>query len=296
MEVPLLQHPIAQRLRRILTTLAVLLLLGLLLRPVEAPAWEVVKTGQAELNLEAIEGALGQGLVVGVLGGFRTIMADFTWIRMNTIWQRRDRAKLDAMIRLVTTLDPRPEFFWVNSSRMVAYDVPNWRIKEEGGYDAVSKERQRELDFEQAQQAFKLLERAREFHPDNPKLVLETGQIHLNRLKDIPNAAKWFLKAAEMPGAPYFAARIHAELLRQQGKDQEAYAYLKNLHQTLPNQPRAQKGIVLERIRTLEEDLKIPYLLRFKVVGITPVVNPSQPTYRFDQPEPHDHSHEGHSH
>lgn len=295
MQSPFLQHPLVQRLRRVSVTLVLLLLLGVLLRPVEAPAWAVVKSGQAELNLQAVEGALGQGLVVGILGGFRTIMADFTWIRMNTIWQRRDRAKLDAMIRLVTTLDPRPEFFWVNSSRMVAYDVPNWRIQEEGGYDKVSEERQMALNVEQAEQAFQLLERAREFHPDNPKLVLETGQIYLNRLKDIPKAAEWFFKTAEMPGAPYFAARIYAELLRRQGKDQEAYTYLKHLHQTLPNNdPFAQKDIVLERIRTLEDDLKVPYLLRFQADIVAPVVAPAKPVYHFNQPEPH--CHEGHSH
>ncbi len=283
MQSPLSQHPLVLRLRRISVTCAVLLLLGVVLRPVESPAWTEVKAGQPELNLQAVEGALGQGLVLGVLGGFRTIMADFTWIRMNAVWQRRDRAKLDAMIRLVTTLDPRPEFFWVNSSRIVAYDVPHWRIDEEGGYDVVSEERQRDLDVEQAEQAFQLLARAREFHPDSPKLVLETGQIYLNRLKDIPNAAKWFLKAAEMPGAPYYAARIYADLLRQMDKSQEAYNYLKQLHQTLPDDPYAQKGIVLERIRNLEDDLKIPYLLRYNADQIAPVVNPSEQTYPFNE-------------
>lgn len=283
MQSPLSQHPLVLRLRRISVTCAVLLLLGVVLRPVESPAWTEVKGGQPELNLQAVEGALGQGLVLGVLGGFRTIMADFTWIRMNAVWQRRDRAKLDAMIRLVTTLDPRPEFFWVNSSRIVAYDVPHWRIDEEGGYDVVSEERQRDLDVEQAEQAFQLLARAREFHPDSPKLVLETGQIYLNRLKDIPNAAKWFLKAAEMPGAPYYAARIYADLLRQMDKRQEAYNYLKQLHQTLPDDPYAQKGIVLERIRNLEDDLKIPYLLRYNADQIAPVVNPSEQTYPFNE-------------
>jgi tetratricopeptide (TPR) repeat protein len=273
----------------------ILLILGVCLRPIEDPAWKQVKSGQMELNLQGIEGSLGQGLVVGVLGGFRTIMADLVWIRMNTIWQRKDRAKLDAMIRLVTTLDPRPEFFWINSARMVAYDVPNWRIQEEGGYDAVPEVRQRALDLEQAEQAFVLLERAREFHPDSPKLTLETGQIYLNRLKDMPNAAKWFLKTAEMPGAPYFAARIYAELLRNQGKDREAYEYLKELHQTLPEDPFAQKGIVLERIQNLEEELEVPDILRFRPSVISPVIDVEKPSYRFDQPEPHDHDH-GHEH
>ena len=86
----------------------------------------------------------------------------------------------------------------------------------------------------------------------------------MNRLKDVENAAKWFLKASHQKDAPFFAARIHAELLRRQGKNQEAYTFLKGLFLTLPNDnPYAQKDIILERIRELEDELEIPAILRF---------------------------------
>ncbi|MDG2346463.1 MAG: hypothetical protein P8M62_10535 [Opitutae bacterium] len=258
-----LNHPLLQRSRSVGIVLLTLLSLGLVTRPIEAPAWEIVKAGQPEMNLEAIEGSLGQGLVIGVLGGFRAVMADFLWIRTNTIWERRDRVKLDAMVRLVTTLDPRPDFFWINGARMIAYDVPNWRIREEGGYAEVSEDRQLAIDLEQAQQAFVMLARAREFHPENAKLYLETGQIYLNRLKDNVNAAQWFLSASQQLDAPYYAARIYGELLRREGKDVEAYAYLKQLFQQLPNDPYAQKPIILDRIKELEDHLQIPVWQRF---------------------------------
>ena len=259
-----LQRTLLQGLSRILTVLLILLLLGLLLRPVEAPAWKVVEAGQPEMNLEAIEGALGQGLVIGVLGGFRAILADFLWIRTNTVWERKERVQLDSMIRLVTTLDPRPDFFWINGSRMIAYDVPNWRIRAEGGYDEVPEARQQAIDREQAEQAFELINHALEFHPDSPKFYLEKGQIYLNRLKDDAKAAEWFLKAWQQEDAPYFTARIYAELLRRQGLNAEAYAFLKDLHEELPNDPFAQKGVILERIRELEQDLEIPLWQRFR--------------------------------
>ncbi len=262
--MPLSQIPLIQKGCRIASILLILVLVGLLTRPIEAPAWHVVKAGQPEMNLDAIEGALGQGLVVGVLGGFRAILADLLWIRTNTIWERKDRAKLDPMIRLVTTLDPRPEFFWINGSRMIAYDVPNWRIREEGGYQAVPEVRQRAIDLEQSEQAFELLDQALEFHPDRAKLYLEKGQIYLNRLKDDANAAVWFLRASEQDDAPYYAARIYGQLLRNQGLDEEAYLFLTDLHDRLPNVPFAQKNIILERIRDLENDLKIPFWERFQ--------------------------------
>ena len=258
-----LQDPLLTRLSRIVSILLLLVLLGLLARPIEAPAWKAVKAGQSEMNIERLEGALGQGLVIGVLGGFRAILADFLWIRTNTIWERKDRVKLDSMVRLVTTLDPRPDFFWINGSRMIAYDVPNWRIREEGGYSDVPKGRQQAIDLEQSAQAFDLIDQALEFHPDNARLYLEKAQIYLNRLKDDAKAAKWFLQASQQDDAPYFAARIHAELLRKQGLDIEAYDFLKNLHIQLPNTPSAQKGIVLERILDLEKILEIPFWERF---------------------------------
>lgn len=257
-------HPIWLRFRAVSLTLVFLLVVGLLSRPLESPAWERVKSGQPELNLAGVEGALGQGIVVGMLGGFRAITADFLWLQTNVVWERRDRAKLDSMVRLVTSIDPRPTFFWINSARMIAYDVPNWRIREEGVYGEVPEWRQEQIDLEQANQAFAHIERALEFHPDHPRLLLEIAQIYLNRLDDPAAAAPWFLRASEEPDAPYFAARIYAELLRRQGKHAEAYEFLTDLFRKLPDDdPYAQKDIILERIRELESTLGIAEPERF---------------------------------
>lgn len=258
--------PIFVRARMLGMALLALVLLGLASRPIEVPAWKMIQAGQPELNLEDVEGALGQGLVVGMLGGFRAIMADLLWIQANSVWGRKDRVELDAMFRLVTTLDPRPEFFWLNAARMTAYDIPNWRIREEGGYDLVPDWRQSEIDREQAEQAFVLIREALEFHPDSPTLYLEIGQIYINRLDDAERAAPWFLKAWEQPGAPNFSARIYAELLRRQGKNEEAYDFLKSLYVELPDDdPFAMKGVILERIRELEQTLRVPVWERFRL-------------------------------
>ena len=258
-----LEHPLLRKLRGALIVLVLLALVGLLTRPLEAPAWTEVREAQVEMNLGEVEGALGQGLVVGMLGGFRTIMADFLWIRLNSNWEQRDLVKVSALCQLVTTLDPRPDFFWINSARITAYDMPNWRIRKEGGNHVVPESRQAELDRQQAEQAFAIIQRGLRFHPENPQLHLEMGQIYLNRLKDYEQAAKWFLSASELPGAPYYAARIYSELLRRQGKNHEAYAYLKDLFLSLPEDPYAQHGVIYERIQELEEELSIPLERRF---------------------------------
>lgn len=245
--------------------LILLLLLGLAVRPIEQIHWQVVKAGQPALNLEGVEGALGQGLIVGVLGGFRTVLADFLWIRLNSLWEEKERAKADTLIRLVTALDPRPEFFWINGARMIAYDIPHWRIREEGGVHNLTESRKLVIEREQAEQALALLDSARAFHPESPKIVLEIAQVYLNRLKDYEQAGEWFLKASKMRDAPYYASRVYAELLRRQGRDMEAYEYLMQLYREWPDDPYAHKDILLERIRGLEQDMNIPAAARFYV-------------------------------
>ena len=242
-----------------LFVLVVLFLAGWVARPLEAPAWEEIRSRQVSLQLEGMEASLSQGFVVGVLGGFRTIVADFLWLRLNTHWEKRESAKVAALIQMVITLDPKPEFFWIHSARMLAYDMPNWRIRDEGGYAAVPESRWEAIDAEQAQMAFDLLEQAFLYHPKNPRIPLEIGQIYLNRLDSPADAAPWFLKASKLPGAPFYAARIYAELLRKTDRLAEAYAFLKVLYDELPDDnPFAQKPIILERISELEAELGLP--------------------------------------
>lgn len=238
---------------------------GLALRPLEAPAWEQTRAKQPALRLESLKDALGQGVTVGLLGGFRAIVADFFWIRTNSIWEKNDIPGTQTSIKLVTAIDPRPLYFWLNGSRMIAYDMPNWRIDKAGGYDAVPDAVKRRFDEEQSSIAIKYLETALDFHPDQPLLLLEIGNVHLNRLKDVETASRYYLEASKRPDAPYYAARIYAELLRRLDRKQEAYEFLKKLYPTLPHDDlMAQALVVLDRIRELEGELEIPSDQRFR--------------------------------
>lgn len=237
---------------------------GLVLRPVEGPAWNEVRAKQPALRLESLKDALGQGVTVGLLGGFRAIVADLFWIRTNAVWETNDLAGTEISIKLVTAIDPRPLYFWLNGSRMISYDMPNWRIDKAGGYDAVPESVKRRFEEDQSGRGVKYLENALGFHPDHPLLVLEIGNIYLNRLKDVETASRYYLRASQHPDAPYYAARIYAELLRRLNRNQEAYDFLKKLYPTLPkNDEMAQPIVVLERIRELEEELKVPPAQRF---------------------------------
>lgn len=248
--------------RSALAVLVVLGATGLALRPLEAPAWNALKSTQPALKLDSIQGALGQGVTVGLLGGFRAIVADFFWLKTNSVWSDNDLPATQTYVHLVTAIDPRPLYFWLNGSRMIAYDMPNWRIQAAGGYDDVPQGVQRRIDEEQSRVGVDYLKEGFGHHPDEPLLYIEIANIYLNRLKDNATAGEYYLKAARQPDAPHYAARIYAELLRRMDRNVEAYAWLKELYLTLPKGPdapiTAQADVVLERIRELETELSIP--------------------------------------
>jgi tetratricopeptide (TPR) repeat protein len=249
---------------------------GVVVRPFEEPAWRFVKSKQPALKLDSLQGALGQGVTVGLLGGFRAIVADFFWIKTNTVWEDNDLPATQTFIKLVTAIDPRPLYFWQNGARMIGYDMPNWRIVAEGGYDAVPQARQRQIDEEQSAVALAYLNEAFGHHPDSALLHVEIANVYLNRLKDNVAAAEAYRRAALQPNAPYYAARIYAEILRKLGRNAEAYAWLKELYVTLPKAVDAAAGVpefqvdaamapvVLGRIRELEQELNIPESEWFK--------------------------------
>ena len=265
------------RFLRIAVMIATLVVTGWAIRPFEDPAWQAVRAQQPAVKLDSLQGALGQGVTVGLLGGFRAIVADFFWIKTNSVWADNDLPSTQTLIKLVTAIDPRPLYFWQNGARMIAYDMPNWRIMAEGDYDTVSKAEQRHIDQEQSTVAINYLNEGFGYHPDSALLYIEIANVYLNRLKDANAAAEAYLKAARQPDAPYFVARIYGELLRRQGRNAEAYAWLKQLYPTLPKitpgaktQPSPAEiemgmaPVVLERIRELEKELKIPASQSFR--------------------------------
>ena len=252
-----------------------LIVAGVGLRPLESSAWKKVSATLPELRLESIQDALGQGVIVGLLGGFRAIVANFFWIHTNTIWEKNDLPGTQTSIKLVTAIDPRPLYFWLNGSRMIAYDMPNWRIEAAGGFDTVPEAVRRRFDEQQSAVAIEYLGTALAFHPGDPMLMLEIANIHLNRLKDVETASKFYLEASRHPDAPYYAARIYAELLRRLERLPEAYAFLKQLHPSLPpDAMMAQASVVLGRIRELEDEMSVPVGLRYRDPHGTPTPAP----------------------
>ena len=260
---------VKSRLLAILVTVGGLALTGAALRWMEAPLWAALRAEQPALRLDSAAAAAGQGVTLGLLGGFRAIVADFTWLRLHVIWEQRDLAATDTMLRLVTTIDPRPLYFWVNGARIIAFDMTAWRIAEAGGHDVVPAVQRDRLGAEQARLAIRLLEEAMTFHPGNAALWIERANIELNRLRDTAAAAESYRKAWEQPGAPAYAARLHAELLRRLGRKAEALVWLTRLHPQLPPEEEGTE-LVFSRIRDLERELAIPVMQTYRPAASVP--------------------------
>lgn len=243
-----------------------LLVAGFVLQPVQQPAWDVLREKEPALDLASLEGALGQGITVGLLGGFRALAANFMWLRVNTHWEKDDLPGSQTMINLVTTIDPRPLFFWLNGARMMAYDMSVWRVREVNPVWAeVPQTVIHRLDDEQGQVAIRYLQRGLAFHPENARIYVEIANIYQRKRRDLEAAAEYYRLASTTENAPSYAPRIYAELLRRLGRHREAYEWLVDLYPTLtPELPSHRPAVVLERIRELESELDIPEEERFE--------------------------------
>jgi tetratricopeptide (TPR) repeat protein len=242
-----------------------LLVTGFLMEPVQRPAWEALREKEPALDLASLEGALGQGITVGLLGGFRAVLANFMWLRVNAHWEDYDLPGTQTMINFVTTVDPRPTFFWLNGARMIAYDMAVWRVREIDRDDNVPRAVKERLDDEQGMIAIRYLERGLNFHPDHPLLFIEIANIYQRKRLDVEQAAEYYRRASLTENTPTFAPRIYAELLRRLDRKEEAYEWLSNLYLKLDPENMTQRPeVVLERIRDLEDELEIPILERFQ--------------------------------
>lgn len=103
------------------------------------------------------------------------------------------------------------------------------------------------------------------FHPARADLWIERANIELNQLHDVAAAAESYRRAARQSDAPYYAARLYAEMLRRQGRNAEALSWLVQLHPTLPkDHEAAAAAIVLARIRELERQTAVPVELTYR--------------------------------
>jgi tetratricopeptide (TPR) repeat protein len=246
-----------QRGRAMLAVVVALGLTGWVTGPLNQHVWGVLRERNPELSIRDMKSALGQGMVLGLLGGFRSIIADFVWIQAYSAWEAKDRPQTEALVDLATMLNPMSVYFWSHGADYIGKDIPYWRIR--GADRQLNPVEQLAIRREQGERAQALLDRGLTYHPDNWRLLRDKAMIYQFNMSDFADSLEWYKKAAEAPGGPRYLPRVYADLLDQAGRKREAYDYLRALYPTLPpHVPAAAKDVVWERLRELEDELKLP--------------------------------------
>lgn len=215
-------------------------------------SWRVVRPAIPEIGRKELEPTLGQGVLLGVLGGLRTVVADLTWIRSYVLWERRDRAGCEALMRAACALDPHSRYFWENTGYIVGFDLAHWEIRKRGGYDRVPKETQERLFVAYARKGIAVLEEGLGRTKTPTPLLLCAAQLAELKVKDHALSARYYLRAAEAPDAPWYAARICAQVLWEDGRRQEAYRWFKDYWTTRMRPKDDGFPDDLKQLRTME--------------------------------------------
>lgn len=229
--------------------IAFLFVLGILMR---------LPTVPQPIDGQPAPAQLASDVAAAFLGGLRPTVANLVWVQAYSHWERRDAASLEQSVGWALRLEPRNCSFWLQAARMFAYDVPRWEARATLGPGFHPPEAIQPFRLAGAQQALEYLDAAAVFFPADAVLEVDRALLHLNATGDLEAAAAAFRAAWEAPGGPYFAGRLHGELLRRMGRSEDALAWYRFILPTLrEDSPASQREAVLVRIADLERELDI---------------------------------------
>jgi len=178
------------------------------------------------------------------------LTADGAWVMLNVAWEQGNEPRVRALMAL-TLAASREDYFRLNCARILAFDLPAWRMRRE----AEAPDSVRKLWRKQgAEEALQLLQAGSAASADR---WIEAANITLYGLEDRAGAAELYRRAAGAPGAPWHAGRIHAQLLHELGRDREAVEWLRLWLPRLPaGDPSAQRELVEARLAEWELELR----------------------------------------
>jgi len=216
--------------KRLLPTLALLLLFGAVKLPLErsmSASHRAAFFHGAKLDLPLRE-QLGQGAFLAALSGFRGVLADFLCLEAFTAWENTQWSRVLLLYNQITALQPRQIFHWEMGANYMAYDAAAAAMQDKKlPREALRVKAAREY----MQMGVDLLEQGIRNNPDRGALYRRLGDVYMNKLKDPEKASAIFSKAAQLPDARGYEKRFAAyELAKIPGREQEAYEMLLKLY------------------------------------------------------------------
>jgi hypothetical protein len=213
-----------------------------------------LKYGGVQMSRQ-VRDQIGQGMAIGLLAGFRGVVADFLWIQGHTFWENKEWLRQYRNIQLVTALQPQSVMFWDTGAWHFAWNVGYAvSVDPSNATQAVGLKRQREW----WDHGKNLLERGIANIPTRYELYFALGWLYMQKYNDSCRAAEQFAKAASYKEAPAYISRLHARTLEQCGFLQEAYADWVRMWQEDPSNIEHPRSIIEREIRRLEDQLNLP--------------------------------------
>ncbi len=232
-----------------------LLAFGALRLPIESALTEQRRSASfhsARLGLD-LRQQIGQLGFLAALSGFRSLVGDIVFIEAHVAWERTEWGRVLLLFRQATTLQPRSILFWDMAAWHMAWNASVAVMRDPSlPNDALRRRAQHEY-FELGKD---FLERGIRNNPERPQLYESLARLYKEKLKDHAAAARYYAKAASLPGAPEYDKRFAAyELSYVPGQERAAYEALRNLydrgeHERLPT--------LIKRLKFLEQALDIP--------------------------------------
>jgi hypothetical protein len=202
---------------------------------------------------------IGQNAMIGLLGGFRGVIADFAWLRANAGFQDEQWYAVKSMVDLATTLQPRFVPFWDLGGWHLAWNASINRRLDTTEPDEMRRLREERYWIDQGRQ---ILERGTEANPEKYRLWFSLGMLHDQKLKDYNKAAAFYRLASEREDAPTYLERFPAYMWEKGGEERKAYQHWKMLWNRHRGADPDNKIIALDKIeenaRWLEDKLDIP--------------------------------------
>lgn len=176
-------------------------------------------------SLAASPEVAGEGVLVGALGGLRTLTADIFWLRAYLMWERRERAACTTYSRVALALAPDNRSIREGYAQWLAYDFPVWSIHDLGGMNRVPASEQEAIHRRDSRAGIAFLEDSLIRDPDTTGYLVVASRIANIKLKDEDLAAGFHRRAAETHAAPLFSAAVYAGHLIRRGRSDEARAW-----------------------------------------------------------------------
>lgn len=247
--------------RRVGTAVVVLVGMAVLMRPLEDRIQSqraTLRYGVAPMTADIRE-RIGQGMAIGLLAGFRGVVADFLWINNHGYWENREWIRMYRNMELCTTLQPRAITFWDIGSWHMA-----WNISYAVSIDPENRTRaealKREREWIETGRAF--LEEGVHHNWDRWELFHALGMLHWQKRRDHCAARDAFRAAAQFPDAPSYTVRMYLRRVEMCDGPEAAYRLWREYWRGGNPLPRKDgidmKAAIARELQRLEEQLDIP--------------------------------------